>query len=751
MATPNKNTRASSTSSSSPSTLDRVDESAPTFLGIFLGLMESIYRFLASLKLAVISLSTLATVLSYATYFESKHGTAAVQEWIYQSKGFAILLAFLGANILCAALIRYPWKKRQTGFVVTHAGLLMVLAGSWYALLTSEEGQVAALENQVKRELVRRDFPVVRVRQVDPHDPTVVQREWELPFRPGSFPWGPGQPRPRSMFATLNPGNWIPGESSHEPVEVLTKAGDPFRLVVKSHIPASIPATRHVADPSGSPMVKLRPVFKAPGMPEARDLFPTDEERWLASDQRIFKVVREVNPAQFVFYYVDRPELVEDFLNPPAPAGTDGTARFRYLDSSEKPRTHDWALEGQEGKTVTLPDSELSVKFLDLVAFPAAEAGLGNTLGARTVPIAEFEVKKGEGTPVKHFALAALPMFPNVIPSPSAKPGEQPKALVAITYDLPPVVDPKVNGLFGVVEVLGTKEGTLYSRVWGRPEDGKGPAQLRSKGPLKLGESKLAFGGGSNMPMSLSYSAEEYLTAGIEEQICEPYLLPPSQLGEGIAASLVEMTVADDAGKEQSKEFYIRRSNSLDQLWQPVTFPGGRYEIAYDVDRKPLGFELKLVDFDRGFDPGTEQASRFQSDVLLTDASAGIKEKPHRIQMNEPLTHKGYTFYQSSYIREQDPRTGRETGRVQSVLQVAKNPGRNVIYLGCFLVCLGTFLQFYMRAGLFTDGGQREARVAAAKAVKQATRAGEQVDPRLLAAATAKPALRPSVEDEEVL
>jgi len=51
-----------------------------------------------------------------------------VNQWIYQTKGFAILLAFLGTNILCAALIRYPWKKRQTGFVITHAGLLVLLA-----------------------------------------------------------------------------------------------------------------------------------------------------------------------------------------------------------------------------------------------------------------------------------------------------------------------------------------------------------------------------------------------------------------------------------------------------------------------------------------------------------------------------------------------------------------------------------------------------------------------------------------------
>ena len=88
-------------------------------------------------------------------FFESRYGGGAAQEWIYRSPGFAILLAFLGMNILCAALIRYPWKKRQTGFVVTHAGLLILLAGSFYSVRTADEGQVGMLEGDVKSELVR--------------------------------------------------------------------------------------------------------------------------------------------------------------------------------------------------------------------------------------------------------------------------------------------------------------------------------------------------------------------------------------------------------------------------------------------------------------------------------------------------------------------------------------------------------------------------------------------------------------------
>src|SRR5262245_40231135 len=153
----------------SPSPRRQQRAPAPSVLDRFAWALDVIYRFLASLRLAVFSLGALAATLAYATFFESWYGGGAVQEWIYRSPWFAILLAFLGMNILCAALIRYPWKKRQTGFVITHVGLLILLAGSFYSVRTADEGQVGMLEGDVKGELVRVDYPVIRVWEVDPH------------------------------------------------------------------------------------------------------------------------------------------------------------------------------------------------------------------------------------------------------------------------------------------------------------------------------------------------------------------------------------------------------------------------------------------------------------------------------------------------------------------------------------------------------------------------------------------------------
>jgi hypothetical protein len=688
---------------------------------------DAVYRFLASLKLAVISLGTLAAVLAYATFFESWYGTSAVQEWIYQTKGFAILLAFLGMNILCAALIRFPWKKRQTGFVVTHAGLLVLLAGSFWSLKTADEGQVGMYEGETKNQLVRNDYPVIRVWPIDPETHKPTNEEYRLPFRPGNFAWGPGNPRPRtvfgSIFHTLTGGMF---DRSDAEGEVLTSPEDPIKLVVKSHIPASAWTTAHVADPAGIPMVKLGVKVKAPGQLRPMDLFADQGEqaRWLTPHseslvplfKRLYRVARQIGPAGFAFSYVDRPELYDDFIHPPRDYGPAGVARLRYRDSAGKTRMYEWRLDDQQDKTVTLPGSDLSATFLGIAAIPA---GLERLLGDPEIPVAHFKVGRKGGEQADYYGWALMPMVPNLIPSAENKTDAPREALVQINYFLPPTLD-AASGRFGLIEILGTEDGKLAYRVFGRGKDGV--AEVRSVGPLNKDQEIVAFGNSPNLPMTLSFEVEDYLKAGREERVCEPITLPKGQQGQGLAASLVALTVKHD-GRSTTKEFWIRRSPS-EPVPEHVEFPGGEYEVVYDVDRKPLGFALKLDDFKAEFDPGTEQASAFVSKVRLTDEAENIKARPSTISMNEPLTHRGYTFYQASYVREVDENE-RPTGRFQSVFQVGIDPGRPVKYLGCTMIVLGAFLQFYMRAGIFTDGGKRERARAEAKARKQAQANGQ--------------------------
>lgn len=709
----------------SPTPRPRPDgHSAPTLGARLIGAVEAIYRFLASLKLAVFSLGTLAATLAFATFFESWYGTAAVNEYVYRGPWFAVLLAFLGMNILCAALIRYPWKKRQTGFVITHAGLLILLAGSFYSVRTADEGQVGMLEGDVRDELVRTDYPVIRVREVDPH----AQRDlasFDLPFRPGAFSWGPEHPRPAGVVSRLiNLATFGLAGSWGSTQEMLTQSGSPFRLVVKRYLAASERATEHVPDPSGAPMARMRLRFKGPGMPHEQDALSGDSQ-WFVTDRKFYRAVREPMrgaPALITFSVVDRPELVADFLRCPAVPGTQGIARFRYADRSGKTRVYDWALEGNKGKSVSLPESDLTVTLADVMEFPTQERGLNAQLGDDPIPIALFKIQRAGGEPMTHMALANLPMVPNLIPPQEESEGG-PKSpprpstpLASIHYMVAPTIDPKINRRFGEIDVLASPDGSLHYRVYGRGKTGSG--ELRSTGALTPGKPIIAFGGNAGMPMTISFEVDDYLPSAVEKDVCVPVYVPHGEADQQVAACLVEMTVGSE-----TREVWLRR-NEVDRLKPPrptyLVFRDGVYSLALDVDRKPLGFEIKLDDFDVGFEPGTPQPTKFESQVRLTDPERGIKDQPHKIWMNHPMDYRGYTFYQMKYDAERLPDSFQTTGRFQSIFQVATNPGRPIIYTGCLLVVLGTFVQFYMRAGVFTDGGKREReRAAAREAAKQ--------------------------------
>ena len=652
---------------------------------------DATFRFLASLKLAVLSLATLAAILCYATFFNSWYGLTAAQEVIYQSWWFALVLAFLGANILCAALIRYPWTKRQTGFVITHAGLLIVIFGSWWSAQYADEGQLGMLEGQTSSQLIRTHKPVILVRPIDPHTGN-AEGTFSIPFRPGSFDW----PKSRT--------------------EVVTRKEDPFKIEIKRFLNASGPHWIHVDDPAGGPMIKIRPLATPPGAKEPLDVLAAagrnpDRNHWMvlgtAKTNPVRRTVRDANPAQFAFSTTDRSEAFEDFIHPPENWGEEGIARIRYTDRAGKARVKDLRVDDlKRDEPIALEDSDLTAAFAGTTHTPVPDAATAERLGGM-LDIVSFNIKKGDGPAIKHSGLAGLPNTPNIIPDRERGEAPTPEPLVRLDYFHGPVVDPKVNGLFGAIEVMASPEGKLAYRVFERGN----PAKLRSAGPIAVNEDVTAFGGNPNMPMTMTFRVEEFLPHGKEELVYESVDLPKEKKDNAIGAVLAAMTVGGE-----TREVWLRRSGTFDPDYRTVTFPGGMYEVAFDSDRLDLGFSLKLKDFDVGFDPGTNQASTFRSEVDLTDDAAKIKDKPISIYMNHPLDHRNWRFFQSNYVRYQDPKTGEETGEFQSIFQVAKDPGRVMKYAGCIIVVLGAFVQFYMRAGLFSDGGKREREKAAAHA-----------------------------------
>ena len=111
--------------------------------------LERIWKVLISLKLAVIVIASLSITLMTATIIESKFDSKTAQFWVYRATWFYGLLALLGLNILAVAISRYPWKKKHTPFLMAHAGILMILTGSWLTYINGLDGSLRISEGEV--------------------------------------------------------------------------------------------------------------------------------------------------------------------------------------------------------------------------------------------------------------------------------------------------------------------------------------------------------------------------------------------------------------------------------------------------------------------------------------------------------------------------------------------------------------------------------------------------------------------------
>jgi hypothetical protein len=92
--------------------------------------IERLFRWCASVQLAIGLVAALVFSLALGTWLESRAGAAVARAHVYQSVWFRGLLTLLAINVMASALIRYPWKRQQTGFVITHIGIEILLAGS---------------------------------------------------------------------------------------------------------------------------------------------------------------------------------------------------------------------------------------------------------------------------------------------------------------------------------------------------------------------------------------------------------------------------------------------------------------------------------------------------------------------------------------------------------------------------------------------------------------------------------------------
>ena len=134
----------------------------------------------------------------------------------------------------------------------------------------------------------------------------------------------------------------------------------------------------------------------------------------------------------------------------------------------------------------------------------------------------------------------------------------------------------------------------------------------------------------------------------------------------------------------RGKEYWMGLNSSV------RLFSESAYHILIYANRQlKLDFALRLDDFKIGRWQGSQRASSYESNVSVISKDSPPKKT--NISMNNPLKHKGFSFYQSSF--EED-----EKGQpVLSILSVNRDPGRFLKYLGSVLLVFGIIHLFYRK------------------------------------------------------
>jgi hypothetical protein len=721
----------------------------------------ALYEFFASLKLAVVLILLVAILLGTATFVEANYGTPAVGFLIYHTWGFAALLSLLALNIFCAAAIRFPWKRHQTGFVITHIGLLTLLAGSAISDRGSVNSQMLVYLGASNQTAIDLEQSILSLSNVPGHPEQV-----DIKFQPGPFKWSDLAPWPitrrvKSWFGLDNPS-----QTWQHPPQVVYNDGKTKLEVIDYYSRSAVFTTPYLALKFYQPRIKAE--FQIDVSQHHGDLCPKASLPMGIGDVLLWQAAASDSLTAFVECKPDR--SVEG----------DGTVCFWFKGETtcatvkelQRLKAQGKRFELNDGLTVELNAFSPSVDFHALLNGKGLVPAEGGEDLGPTVELFVYEKvngpEKAKGTEEKSKVLrfAELPFMPVA---------KQPADFRADFYH------PSVKGR---VEILA-KDGKLAYRAWQ-----KGLKRVNASGDLQIGRTVETFSmGGADASSSaalgegksvMEMTPLRYVAPGEEGSesigpnqiiVARPFDKADEKERGVFKAARVRLTWTDSSSQTKQDEFWLQQN--LPPPWEDSrhrqihkTDVGGDKPIltSLNVRETSVGFALKLINFDLEVDPGTKMAGNYTSHLVqvdvrqdpevekaherFTDAAADpahrqaarvdlddllttkigadlqkLKDKSPAEQqkiaetdrelanvvvtMNRPLDYpdldgRQLRFFQEDY-RPPDKEAGTPLG---SVFRVNYDPGRPVKYLGSGLIVFGIFLMFYMRAYFFKRPAQ---------------------------------------------
>lgn len=117
--------------------------------------------------------------------------------------------------------------------------------------------------------------------------------------------------------------------------------------------------------------------------------------------------------------------------------------------------------------------------------------------------------------------------------------------------------------------------------------------------------------------------------------------------------------------------FEIKKGQSIDSIY-----------IEDDVVHK-LGHTIHLNNFTVSYYPNSKLIKAYETKISISEGN--VLKKEGIIRVNQPLSYKGFSFYQYGYDQELPD---------QTLIQAVKDPGMPIVYAGFFLLLFGLIGSF---------------------------------------------------------
>lgn len=628
-------------------------------------LLEKLFEFCASLKLAIIIILSLAFYLGSATFYEKYYGTAAVKEMIYGSQPFILIMALLAINVLAAVIIRFPWKRKQIGFIITHAGIETLLLGCLISFRLSVDGKMSLAPGNKADYINLNDEQV----GIDVPDTSGKERRYVFPVNLWKDAGYPGMAEfIGQMPHIMNDGPPEPQWPEGHKVE--WRAGPGTKIEVLDWLPAAVPETVIKATPDGFPAAIVHLGGHLPnGMPMDQTV-PLLADGQGQGMQRLFGGAIEID-----LWRARSDDELHEFLNPPDPKTLPEMGRVAiFIDGKRYPLD---ITKESLGKLTPLGDSGYQAAVEDYILHaPTPELPQNHGQAAMAVEPIDPQIRVSIAGPkgVRKYLVAAWhPQFMAPLNETDAsKHGMANADDPLVWYMHPQTYFTSKQGTRGRLQLLQGLDGKLYARMFELQDS---PTQKPGQ-PFEVQVGKEL----QNFWLSISLTVTQHCPSGLLVDQFRQAHVDPNQMDQHPRA--IQLAIDIDG---QRQETWLELGAP-----QPVSLNTSRGPVAldYSFQQFNLGFSLGLDHAEQTNDPGSQQAAAYTSGVTID--GTGTQDGSKVITMNEPITVGGLTFYQAGFDNSE--------GMPISTLSIRRDPGWVIKYLGCAMIVGGIFTMFYMKA-----------------------------------------------------